>query len=94
MQGGGAAGPAGTAGRGPAGEVKACVNVLNIVRKRHLQLPTRRGAKGKGSGGMGGGMLGATLRGRRHAAGCSACKRRDYIMYKWELYHKPPGVFS
>lgn len=47
----GAGGPAGTAGRGPAGEVKACVNVLNIVRKRHLQLPTWRGAKGKRSGG-------------------------------------------
>lgn len=51
----GGGGPAGTAGRGPTGEVKACVNVLNIVRKRHLQLPTRRGAKGKGSEGVAGG---------------------------------------
>lgn len=37
------------------GEAKACVNVLNIVRKRHLQLRTWRGGRkgrvGSNSGG-------------------------------------------
>lgn len=62
MQGGGAGGgsPLGRRGGGRRGEVKACVNVLNIVRKRHLQLATRRGAKGKGSGGGTGGGGGAS----------------------------------
>lgn len=36
---------------GMAGEVKACVNVLNIVGKRHLQLLKRRRAKREGVGG-------------------------------------------
>lgn len=70
---------------GMAGEVKACVNVLNIVGKRHLQLPRQHGAKREGEGW---GMRGATLRGGTHAANCSTCKSCDYIMYKWELYHK------
>lgn len=38
---------------GMAGEVKACVNVLNIVGKRHLQLLKRRRAKREEVGGGG-----------------------------------------
>lgn len=48
------------------------------------------------------GELGATLRGQRNAADCSACRRGfvlsrahcDYIMYKSKPYHKPQGIFS
>lgn len=70
---------------GMAGEVKACVNVLNIVGKRHLQLPRWHVVKTEGEGLE---VRGATLRGQTHAANCSACKSCNYIMYKWELYHK------
>lgn len=67
------------------GEAKACVNVLNIVRKRHLQLRTWRGVER--------GELGATLGGQKKCSRlqsmqtrlCVAEARCDYIMYKWKL---------
>lgn len=51
--------PAGIAGRRLQREAKACVNLLNIVRKRHLQLPTwrwgKKGELGATPWGVGGG---------------------------------------
>ena len=57
-------GPAGIAGRRVQGEAKACVNLLNIVRKHHLQLRTWHGVKK--------GELGATLGGTKK---CSRLQR-------------------
>ncbi len=86
-------GPAGIAGWRVQGEAKACVNLLNIVRKRHLQLRTWRGVKGASWEQLWGDkeMQQTAVHADRALCGRAHC---DYIMYKSKPYHKPQGIFS
>lgn len=86
-------GAAGMAGWWVQGEAKACVNLLNIVRKCHLQLRTWHRVKRASW---------EQLRGDKEMqqtavhADRALCARVhcDYIMYKSKSYHKPQGIFS
>lgn len=86
-------GPAGIVGWRVQGEAKACVNLLNIVRKRHLQLRTWRGVKRASWEQLWGDkeMQQTAVHADKALCGGAHC---DYIMYKSKLYHKPQGIFS
>ncbi len=86
-------GPTGMVGWRVQGEAKACVNVLNIVRRRHLQLWAWRGVK-RASWEQHWGdkdMQKTAVHAYRALCGEAHC---DYIMYKSKTYHKPRGIFS
>lgn len=70
------------------GEAEACVNLLNIVRKRHLQLRTWRGVKRPSWERVWGDK--ERQQTAEHADGAHC----DYIMYKSKPHHKPQGIFS
>lgn len=89
-------GPSGIEGWRVQGEAKACVNLLNIVRKRHLQLWTWRRVK-RASWEQLWGDKRKKCSSRLQCTQTRLCASRahcDYIMYKSKLYHKPRGIFS